>query len=340
MEITSSKNAPASYGKAKEIKVKKVLITGGAGFIGSHLADKLLSQKNSVVIVDDLSTGKLDNIAHLKHHAHFKFHLDSIMNGKLMSRLINEADCIYHLAAAVGVKYIIDNPLKSITTNVRGTEIILEEASKSHKPVLIASTSEVYGKNNKVPFKEEDDSIIGYTKLYRWSYACTKKLDEFLAFAYFKEHKIPVVITRFFNTCGPRQTGEYGMVVPRFIKQAILNQPITIFGDGKQKRCFSYVGDIVNGIIKLLKTPKCFGEVFNIGNDKEISIEDLAHKIKELTNSKSPIHYISYKDAYGDGFEDMQRRIPDLSKIKKYINYAPKVGLEDMLKEIIKDFKA
>jgi UDP-glucose 4-epimerase len=318
----------------------KALITGGAGFIGSHLADRLIKDKQAVFVVDDLSTGKLENIAHLKGHAHFGYKIDTVLNEKLMDKLIKEADVVYHLAAAVGVSYVIDNPLKSIGINVRGTEIVLDLASKYNKPVLVASTSEVYGKNNKVPFKEEDDSVIGYTKLYRWSYACTKKLDEFLSFAYFREKKLPVVIARFFNTCGPRQTGEYGMVVPRFVKQAILNQPITVYGSGAQKRCFSYVGDVVDGVIKLLKNPKCYGEVFNIGNNEEISVEELAHKIKALTKSKSPIHHVSYNDAYGEGFEDMQRRVPNLSKIKHYIGYSPKVSLDQMLKIIIKDFKA
>lgn len=318
----------------------QILITGGAGFIGSYLAEKLLKMDKRVSIIDNLSTGTLENIAHLKDNVHFKYKIDSIMNEKLMEELIKEADMVYHLAAAVGVKYVIDNPLKSIETNVAGTEIVLALASKYRKPVLIASTSEVYGKNNKVPFKEEDDSVIGYTKLYRWSYACTKKLDEFLAFAYYREQKFPVVILRLFNTCGPRQTGEYGMVIPRFIKQAILNQPITIYGSGKQTRCFSYVGDVVAGMIELMHTPKCFGEVFNIGSTEEISIEGLAKKIKTLTKSKSPIHHISYNDAYGEGFEDMQRRVPDLTKIKNYIGYSPKVDLERLLKEIIADFKA
>ncbi|MFH1281351.1 MAG: GDP-mannose 4,6-dehydratase [Candidatus Omnitrophota bacterium] len=318
----------------------KILITGGAGFIGSYLAGELLKKGNSVLVIDDLSTGKLDNIKHLKEYSGFSVKIDTIMNEKLMEKLVKECDAVYHLAAAVGVKYIIDNPLRSIETNVCGTEIALRLASKYGRPILIASTSEVYGKNCKVPFKEEDDSIIGYSKLYRWSYACAKKLDEFLAFAYYKEKKNPVVIARFFNTCGPRQTGEYGMVVPRFVKQAILNQPITVFGDGKQKRSFSYVGDVVRGIIGLMSIRKCYGEVFNIGNGKEISIKELAHKIKEMTNSKSPIHYVSYEDAYGDGFEDMQRRIPDLSKIKKFIGYSSKVDLNEMLDLIIKDFKA
>ncbi|MCX5706503.1 MAG: GDP-mannose 4,6-dehydratase [Candidatus Omnitrophica bacterium] len=318
----------------------KILITGGAGFIGSYLAGELLEKGNSVLAIDDLSTGKLDNIKHLKEYSGFSVKIDTIMNEKLMEKMVKECDIIYHLAAAVGVKYIIDNPLRSIETNVCGTEIVLRLASKYGRPILIASTSEVYGKNCKVPFKEEDDSVIGYSKLYRWSYACAKKLDEFLALAYFKEKKNPVVIARFFNTCGARQTGEYGMVVPRFVKQAILNQPITVFGDGKQKRCFSYVGDVVRGIMELMSNQKCYGEVFNLGNDKEISIEELAHKIKGMTNSKSPIHYVSYEDAYGDGFEDMQRRVPDLSKIKKFIGYSPKVDLHEMLGLIIKDFKA
>jgi UDP-glucose 4-epimerase len=318
----------------------KILITGGAGFIGSHLAEKLIDSSDKVSIIDNLSTGSLDNIAHLKGHTHFSYKIDTIMNEGLMDKLISEADAIYHLAAAVGVKYVIDNPLKSIETNVRGIEIVLSLASKYSKPVLIASTSEVYGKNNKVPFKEEDDSVIGYTKLYRWSYACTKKLDEFLAFAYYREKKFPIVIVRLFNTCGPRQTGEYGMVIPRFIKQAILNQPITIYGSGKQTRCFSYVGDIIDGLVKLMNSPKCYGEVFNIGNDEEISIEELAKKIKKMTKSNSPIHYITYKDAYGEGFEDMQRRVPDLSKIKNCIGYSPKVNLEQLLLKIIEKFKA
>lgn len=318
----------------------KALITGGAGFIGSHLADYLLKKGASVSAIDDLSTGSLENIAHLKANSRFQIKIDTILNGNSLEGLVKEADVIYHLAAAVGVKYIMDRPLKSIQTNVRGTEIVLELADKYSKPVLIASTSEVYGKNNKVPFKEEDDSIVGYTKLYRWSYACTKKLDEFLAFAYYQERKVPVVIVRLFNTCGQRQTGEYGMVVPTFVKQAILNQPITIYGTGKQKRCFSYVGDVVKGMVELMNNSHCFGEVFNIGNDEEISIEDLALKVKKLADSGSSIHYVSYKDAYGDGFEDMQRRVPDLSKIKKAVGYTPKVGLEEMLKLIIKDFKA
>lgn len=318
----------------------KVLITGGAGFIGSHLAEKLLKNGDRVSAVDNLSTGSLDNIAHLKDNPHFNYKIDTIMNKDVMEGLIKEADVIYHLAAAVGVKYVIDNPLKSIETNVAGTEIVLALASKYHKPVLIASTSEVYGKNNKVPFKEEDDSIIGYTKLYRWSYACTKKLDEFLAFAYYREKKFPIVIARIFNTCGVRQSGEYGMVIPRFIKQAILNQPITVYGSGKQRRCFCYVGDVTSGLIELMNNPRCFGEVFNIGNNEEISIESLAKKIKKMAKSKSPIYHISYKDAYGEGFEDMQRRVPDLSKIKNYIGYSPKVNLDRLLEEIIANFKA
>lgn len=318
----------------------KALITGGAGFIGSHLAEKLLIERNKVFVIDDLSTGKLENIEHLKNNPHFSYKIDTILNKETMDELIKEADIVYHLAAAVGVNYVIDNPLKSIDINVRGTEIALDLACKYNKLILVASTSEVYGKNNKVPFREEDDSVIGYTKLYRWSYACTKKLDEFLSFAYFREKNLPVVVVRLFNTCGPRQTGEYGMVVPRLVKQAILNQPITVYGTGKQKRCFSYVGDIVEGLVMLMHNPKCYGEVFNIGNDEEISIEKLAIKIKELTKSSSPIHYIAYKDAYGEGFEDMERRVPDLSKIKKFVGYSPKVGLEEMLKVIIKDFKA
>jgi UDP-glucose 4-epimerase len=318
----------------------KALITGGAGFIGSHLAQNLLADGSKVSVIDNLSTGSLDNIALLKDNPAFECRVDTILNEKVMEKMIKAADVVYHLAAAVGVKYVIDNPLKSIETNVRGTEIVLSLASRYKKPVLIASTSEVYGKNNKVPFKEEDDSVIGYTKLYRWSYACTKKLDEFLAFAYFREKKFPIVIVRLFNTCGPRQTGEYGMVIPRFVKQAILGQPITIYGTGKQTRCFSYVGDVVEALVKLLNTPKCFGEVFNVGSNSEISIEELAKKIKLLTKSESPIHHISYQDAYGDGFEDMLRRVPDLSKIELFIGYRPKTSLDQLLEKIIAGFKA
>jgi UDP-glucose 4-epimerase len=318
----------------------KILITGGAGFIGSHLSEELLKNKNKVSVIDDLSTGSLENIAHLKDNPNFSIKIDTILNKKSMEKLVRECDAIYHLAAAVGVKYIIDNPLRSIETNVQGTEIALSLAAKYQKPILIASTSEVYGKNNKTPFKETDDSVIGYTKLYRWSYACTKKLDEFLAFAYYKEKRFPIVIVRLFNTCGPRQTGQYGMVIPNFVKQAILNQPITIYGTGKQSRCFCHVRDVIAGMTRLMKTPKCYGEVFNIGNNKEITIEDLAKKVKALTNSKSPIRYISYENAYGEGFEDMQRRIPDLSKIKEFVGYSPKIGLDQLLKEVIADFTA
>jgi UDP-glucose 4-epimerase len=300
----------------------------------------LIKNGKNVSAIDNLSTGTLANVATLRQEKRFRIVVDSILNDKLMDSLIREAGCVYHLAAAVGVKYVIDNPLNSIETNVRGTEIVLSLCAKYHKPVLIASTSEVYGKNNKTPFKEEDDSVIGYTKLYRWSYACTKKLDEFLAFAYWREKKFPIVILRLFNTCGPRQTGEYGMVIPRFIKQAILGKPVTVYGTGRQTRCFSYVGDIIGGMVKLMQTPSCYGEVFNIGGDEEISILGLAKKIIKMTKSNSPIHYIGYKDAYGDGFEDMQRRVPDLSKIKKYIGYSPSVKLEQILKEIIADFKA
>jgi UDP-glucose 4-epimerase len=317
----------------------KILITGGAGFIGSHLAELLIKNGKSVVAVDDLSTGRLENILHLKDSPRFSYHIDTIMNQKLMDKIVRDVDAIYHLAAAVGVKYIMDNPVKSIETNVFGTEIILSLANKYHKKVLIASTSEIYGKNGKVPFKEDSDSVWGPTYFHRWSYSCTKAVDEFLALAYWREKKTPILIVRLFNTCGPRQTGDYGMVIPRFVKQALLNQPISVHGSGKQTRCFSYVGDVVDGLSALMDAPKAIGEVFNIGTDEEISILDLAKKIKQLTKSSSAINFLSYRDVYGEFFEDMDRRVPDLSKIRRIIGYTPKTRLEDLLKITIESFQ-
>jgi len=319
--------------------MKKALITGGAGFIGSYLAEGLLSQGYKVTVIDDLSTGSLENIKHLKSDKNFKIIVDTIMNQKLMERLIKKTDLVYHLAATVGVKFIIDNPVKSIETNVFGTEIILSLVSKYNKKIIIASTSEIYGKDGNVPFKEDGDRTLGSTKLHRWSYSCGKALDEFLSLAYFREKKTPVVIVRFFNTCGPRQSGEYGMVIPRFIKQALLNQPITVYGDGKQRRCFSYVEDVVDAVIKLSCNDEAIGDIFNIGSDEEISIEDLAYKVKDMTNSSSSISFMRYDDVYGSDFEDMQRRVPDLSKIKKIINYSPQTNLDSLLKVTIESFK-
>jgi UDP-glucose 4-epimerase len=318
------------------------LITGGAGFIGSHLAEELLCRGEVVTVIDNLSTGSMDNIAHLKKNPNFSCHIDTIMNGKLMKRLISECDIVYHMAAAVGVKYIIDNPLESIHTNVKGTEIVLELANAAgKKKVILASTSEIYGKDRpgKRSFSEDDDRLLGSTTISRWSYSCAKAMDEFLALAYWREKKLPVVIVRFFNTCGPRQTGRYGMVVPRFVKQALMNKPITIYGDGKQTRSFTYVSDAVRAIIGLAKKPEAVGEVFNIGNPRSVTIEELARKVKRLTGSKSNIAHVPYEKAYEKGFEDMRHRHPDITKIRKMIGFKPEVDLDEMLKHIIRYFQ-
>ena len=320
----------------------KNLITGGAGFIGSHLAEELLKRNEEVVIIDNLSTGSIDNIKHLKSNPKFSYHIDTIMNQNLMKKLIKECDIVYHMAAAVGVKYIIDNTLESIHTNVKGTEIILELANNyGKKKVIIASTSEIYGKDRpgKRKFEETDDRVLGPTTISRWSYSCTKALDEFLALAYYREKKLPIVIVRFFNTCGPRQTGRYGMVVPRFVKQALMGQQITVYGDGSQTRSFTYVMDAVRAIIKLSRTKKAVGEAFNIGNPNSISIEGLAEKVKKMTKSKSRIVHIPYNKAYAEGFEDMMHRAPNINKIKKFIGFKPEVDLDDILKAIIKYFQ-
>lgn len=320
----------------------KALITGGAGFIGSHLAEELLRRNNRVIIIDNLSTGRMENIEHLKANPRFSFYIDTIMNESLMKRLIRKSNIIYHLAAAVGVKYIIDNPLESIEINVKGTEIVLKLANVlGKKKVVIASTSEIYGKNidGQRKFKEDDDRILGTTSITRWSYSCTKALDEFLALAYFREKKLPVIIARFFNTCGPRQTGRYGMVIPRFVKQALLNQPITVYGDGKQTRSFAYVSDAVEAVIALSEHPKAVGRIFNIGNHKPISILELAGKVKSMAKSSSKIVHIPYEKAYEKGFEDMRHRQPDISRIRKLIGFKPRVNIDEILKNVIKDFE-
>ncbi len=320
----------------------RVLITGGAGFIGSHLADAFVENGDTVAIIDNLSTGSMDNIEHLKSKKNFSCHIDTIMNEKLMKKLIAECDITYHMAAAVGVKYIIDNPLESIEINVKGTEIVLELANDlGKKKVVIASTSEVYGKdrNGQIAFREEDDRVLGSTNITRWSYSCTKALDEFLALAYHREKKLPVIIARFFNTCGPRQTGKYGMVIPRFVKQALLNKPITVYGDGKQTRSFAYISDVVDALIALGENPEAVGQAYNIGNPEGISIGKLAEKIKKMTKSSSEITYIPYEKAYEKGFEDMRHRQPDITKIESLINFKPKVGIDRILENIIKYFE-
>lgn len=313
----------------------KYLITGGAGFIGSHLCEQLISEDNKVFIIDDLSTGSIENIDHLKSHPNFHYEIDSITNESLLAELIDRCDIVIHLAAAVGVKLVVESPVRTIQTNVTGTELVLKHANKKKKKVLIASTSEVYGKSKAIPFSEDDDLVMGSTKKGRWSYACSKALDEFLALAYWREKKLPVVILRFFNTVGPRQTGRYGMVIPRFIKQALSGSNITIYGDGKQSRCFTHVKEVCNIITKLSYEEKAIGEVFNIGSQEEITIEKLAEKIKSKIGSDSEIKYIPYEDAYGIGFEDMLRRVPSIEKIKKTLEIFPQMSIDEILDDII-----
>lgn len=317
----------------------KILITGGAGFIGSHLSDELLKRGHKVTIIDDLSTGRMSNIEHLKSHPDFHFAIETILNEGVMDRLVSECDAIYHLAAAVGVELIVNRPVEVIERNILGTDVVLKIANRYKKKVFIASTSEIYGKNTKMPFNEEDDRLLGPTTKSRWSYSSSKAIDEFLGLAYWKEENLPVIIGRFFNTIGPRQTGQYGMVVPRFIKQALLNQDITVYGDGDQSRCFTYVTDVVYVIAELLTNEKAVGEIFNIGGNQEITINDLAKRVIEFTGSKSKIIHISYEEAYESGFEDMRKRVPDVTKIRETIGSAPKVELDEMLHNIIQDIR-
>lgn len=312
-----------------------ILITGGAGFIGSHLSEYLLHQGHRVFIIDDLSTGSFENIAQLKENPNFHYTIDTIMNVPLAAELVDQCDVIFHLAAAVGVKLIVESPVRTIETNIRGTEIILELANKKKKKVLIASTSEVYGKANKIPFAEEDDLVLGPTNKGRWSYACSKAIDEFLALAYWREKKLPVVIVRLFNTVGPRQTGRYGMVLPTFVKQALVAKPITVFGSGRQSRCFTHVSDVVGALHKLAQTEGAVGQVFNVGSDEEISILDLAQRVKEITKSLSEIRLVPYDQAYEEGFEDMPRRVPNISKISKTIGYRPTKNLDQIIQSVV-----
>src|SRR5579872_682076 len=292
----------------------RYLITGGAGFIGSHLAERLLQQNEQVIVVDDLSTGSIVNILPLKGHPNFEYHLDTIFNRSLMCELVDCCDVVIHLAAAVGVKRIVDFPIQTIETNVRGCESLLDLAGRKQKRTLIASTSEVYGKSTKFPFSENDDLVLGPTFNSRWGYACSKAIDEFLALAYHREKGLPVTILRFFNTTGPRQTGQYGMVLPTFVRQALAGEPITVYGNGDQSRCFGHVHDVIDGIVAAVGTPSTYGEIFNLGSTEEISINELANRVKIAAKSDSPIVHIPYDQAYGVGFEDMSRRVPDISK--------------------------
>ena len=313
----------------------QALITGGAGFIGSHLADALLSAGHRVDILDDLSTGSLENIAHLEGRHGFAAVIDTVANEHRLAGLIEASDVVFHLAAAVGVRLIVERPVHTIETNVHCTELVLKHASRTGTKVFLASTSEVYGKSAAVPFREDADVVLGATGMQRWAYACSKLIDEFLALAYWKEKALPVVVTRFFNTVGPRQTGEYGMVVPTLVRQALAGAPLTVFGDGGQSRSFTFVGDVVEALTALMEEPRAVGEVFNIGATEEVTIEDLARRIKALTGSSSPIELVPYREAYGVGFEDMPRRVPDVGKISRLTGWRPRVSLDEALTSII-----
>jgi UDP-glucose 4-epimerase len=313
----------------------RVLITGGAGFIGSHLADALLAGGCSVHVIDDLSTGSIDNIRHLKSHERFGYTIDSCHDAQLVAELVDDADFVYHLAAAVGVQLIVDSPVRTIETNVHTTEIVLSQASKKSKPVFVASTSEVYGKSSRLPFREDGDIVLGATDRGRWAYACSKALDEFLALAYFRERRLPTIVGRMFNTVGPRQTGRYGMVVPTFVRQALAGEPLTVFGTGEQRRCFCHVEDVVRALTALPGRDDLYGEVLNIGSTEEISMYALAERIKKMTGSASDIVRVPYDEAYADGFEDMHRRIPDTTKIEAALGWRPTKALDQILTDVI-----
>jgi UDP-glucose 4-epimerase len=317
----------------------KILITGGAGFVGSHLADKLIGEGHEITVIDDLSTGRYQNIEHLEGGKNFRLIIDTVLNARIMEELVRETDRVFHMASAVGVKLIMERPVQTIETIFRGTDIVLGFCSRYRKRVLIPSTSEVYGKGISVPFKEDDDLLTGSTDKHRWAYACAKTLDEFLALAHWKETRLQVAVVRLFNTVGPRQTGQYGMVVPRFVRAAIKGEPIPVHGDGLQARCFGHVADVVEGLVKVIETPECFGQVVNLGNNQEVSIKELAEKAIAMTESESEIRYIPYEEAYGEGFEDMRRRVPCLDKAKRLIGYQPTRTLEDIINDVANQFR-
>jgi len=317
----------------------RFLITGGAGFIGSHLAERLLDRGDHVVLLDNLSTGSMENIRHLKSSDRMEYHLDSIENRRLVAELVDGADVVVHLAAAVGVRLIVESPVRTIETNVNGTQHILEAAARKRKLVLTASTSEVYGKSTQVPFREEADLVLGPTTKGRWSYAASKALDEFLALSYWKEKKVPVIVVRLFNTVGPRQTGRYGMVLPNFVRQALDNAPISVYGDGKQSRCFCDVRDTVQALVKLIDSDRSVGEVVNIGNIEEITIEDLAHRVKQRTASSSTVEFIPYDKAYEPGFEDMMRRVPCVDKLHAITGFRPQTPLDEIIDRVASHMK-
>ncbi len=313
----------------------RFLITGGAGFIGSHLADHLLTGGHEVFVIDDLSTGAMDNIRHLKGNPRFHYEIDSIANTPLLNELVDSVDSIFHLAAAVGVKLVVESPVRTIETNIHGTGWVLAAAAKKKKPVLVASSSEVYGKASRVPFREDDDMVLGPSSKARWSYACSKAIDEFLGLAYFRERGLPTVVLRLFNTVGPRQTGRYGMVVPTFVRQALAGEPLTVYGDGKQTRCFTHVKDVVLALQRIIGNPEAHGQVFNVGGVREISIEDLARRVINLTSSRSEISYVPYGQAYAEGFEDMQRRVPSIEKIQGLLGWSPQTGLDQIIEDVV-----
>lgn len=316
----------------------RVLITGGAGFIGSHLSDAYIERGDEVFIIDDLSTGSIDNIAHLRSHPRFHYTIDSVHNQPLVAELIDQCDVVFHLAAAVGVKLIVESPVRTIETNVRGTEVVLAQANKKKKKVLVASTSEVYGLSNDVPFREDGNLVMGATTKGRWSYACSKAIDEFLALAYWREKKLPTIVVRLFNTVGPRQTGQYGMVIPTFVKQALAGRPLTVYGTGEQTRCFGYVKDVVGAFVKLMDREDAVGQVYNIGSNEEVSIMELARRVKELTGSASEIVTVPYDEAYEEGFEDMPRRVPNIEKIGELVGFRPTMTLDGILQSVIEHY--
>jgi UDP-glucose 4-epimerase len=313
----------------------RILITGGAGFIGSHLAEAFIDRGDRVHVLDDLSTGSIDNIRALKDDARFGYTIDSCHDARLVAELVDAADYVYHLAAAVGVQLIVDSPVRTIETNVHTTEIVLAQASKKGKPVFIASTSEVYGKSTQLPFREDGDIVLGASHRGRWAYACSKALDEFLALAYFRERRLPTVVGRMFNTVGPRQTGRYGMVIPNFVRQALSGEPLTVFGTGEQRRCFCHVRDVVGALSQLCERDDLFGEVLNIGSTEEVSMLELADRVKAVTGSESEIALVPYEEAYREGFEDMQRRVPDISKIGAALGWRPTASLEEILRDVV-----